>query len=195
VSEIMAAAGLAHGGFYAHLRSKDDVVAQAIGRMFDAAYANRVIGELVASHRAVAPSRGIDLVPIVRHCLKARNMQLTRDVLLTTLLIIGLLFARSALVLILVITFMLSFLPGPHWERRSVGGKMIAVLAALSLAIEKIAALSSASRANVILPVAGSSLPTAPPLSMPNQIWLSGVIASANGYDLTPSRGAGTVQV
>jgi AcrR family transcriptional regulator len=40
VSEIMAAAGLAHGGFYAHLRSKDDVVAQAIGRMFDAAYAN-----------------------------------------------------------------------------------------------------------------------------------------------------------
>src|SRR6266478_7516515 len=40
VSEIMAAAGLTHGGFYAHLRSKDDVVAQAIGQMFDAAYAN-----------------------------------------------------------------------------------------------------------------------------------------------------------
>jgi len=36
----MAAAGLTHGGFYAHLRSKDDVVAQAIGQMFDAAYAN-----------------------------------------------------------------------------------------------------------------------------------------------------------
>ena len=40
MSEIMAAAGLTHGGFYAHLRSKDDVVAQAIGQMFDAAYAN-----------------------------------------------------------------------------------------------------------------------------------------------------------
>ena len=37
VSEIMAAAGLT---FYAHLRSKDDVVAQAIGQMFDAAYAD-----------------------------------------------------------------------------------------------------------------------------------------------------------
>jgi TetR/AcrR family transcriptional repressor of nem operon len=40
VSEITAAAGLTHGGFYAHLRSKDDVVAQAIGQMFDAACAN-----------------------------------------------------------------------------------------------------------------------------------------------------------
>ncbi len=40
MSEIMAAAGRTHGGFYAHLRSKDDVVAQAIGQMFDAAYAN-----------------------------------------------------------------------------------------------------------------------------------------------------------
>ena len=87
----------------------------------DAAFANGVIGELVASHRAVAPSRGIDLVPIVRHCLKARNMQLTRDVLLTTLLLIGVFLALSPLVLILVITFVLSFLPGPHWERRSVG--------------------------------------------------------------------------
>jgi TetR/AcrR family transcriptional repressor of nem operon len=35
VAAVMAKAGLTHGGFYAHFSSKDDFVAQAIGRMFD----------------------------------------------------------------------------------------------------------------------------------------------------------------
>ena len=35
VAELMAKAGLTHGGFYAHFKSKDDLVAQAIARMFD----------------------------------------------------------------------------------------------------------------------------------------------------------------
>jgi TetR/AcrR family transcriptional repressor of nem operon len=35
----MARAGLTHGGFYAHFKSKDDLVAHAITRMFDEAYA------------------------------------------------------------------------------------------------------------------------------------------------------------
>jgi len=39
VSEVMAGAGLTHGGFYAHFKSKDDLVAQAITYMFDASYA------------------------------------------------------------------------------------------------------------------------------------------------------------
>jgi AcrR family transcriptional regulator len=39
VAEIMAGAGLTHGGFYAHFKSKDDLVAQAITHMFDASYA------------------------------------------------------------------------------------------------------------------------------------------------------------
>ena len=39
VVEVMAAAGLTHGGFYAHFTSKDDLVTQAITHMFDAAYA------------------------------------------------------------------------------------------------------------------------------------------------------------
>ena len=38
VSRIMAAAGLTHGGFYAHFPSKDDLIAQAVTYMFDAAY-------------------------------------------------------------------------------------------------------------------------------------------------------------
>jgi TetR/AcrR family transcriptional repressor of nem operon len=39
VAEVMAGAGLTHGGFYAHFQSKDDLVAQAITHMFDAASA------------------------------------------------------------------------------------------------------------------------------------------------------------
>jgi TetR/AcrR family transcriptional repressor of nem operon len=39
VAEIMAGAGLTHGGFYAHFKSKDDLVTQAITHMFDASYA------------------------------------------------------------------------------------------------------------------------------------------------------------
>ncbi|MDX6419927.1 MAG: hypothetical protein QOG28_4547 [Trebonia sp.] len=100
----------------------------------DPSFSNRVIRELVGSHRAVIPSRGIDLVPIVRHCLKARKMQLIRDVLLSILLSLGLILATGPLVLILVITFLLGFLPGPHWERRSFGGKAVAALAGVGAA-------------------------------------------------------------
>jgi TetR/AcrR family transcriptional repressor of nem operon len=37
VAGIMAKAGLTHGGFYAHFKSKNDLIEQAIGQMFDAA--------------------------------------------------------------------------------------------------------------------------------------------------------------
>jgi TetR/AcrR family transcriptional repressor of nem operon len=37
VAGIMAKAGLTHGGFYAHFRSKDDLVAAALTEMFDEA--------------------------------------------------------------------------------------------------------------------------------------------------------------
>jgi len=96
------------------------------------AYANAVINELVASHRAVAPSLGIDLIPIIRHCLNARRAQLLRDVLLTVLLIAGLFLATVPIIAILVISFCLSFLPGVQWERRSLG---IKVLAGLGIAV------------------------------------------------------------
>lgn len=35
VAGLMAKAGLTHGGFYAHFKSKDDLVAEAITHMFD----------------------------------------------------------------------------------------------------------------------------------------------------------------
>ncbi len=34
VADIMAKAGLTHGGFYAHFKSRDDLVAAAVGQMF-----------------------------------------------------------------------------------------------------------------------------------------------------------------
>src|SRR5262245_56464481 len=37
VAALMSKAGLTHGGFYAHFKSKDDLVAQAIGQMFEEA--------------------------------------------------------------------------------------------------------------------------------------------------------------
>ena len=40
VVEVMAGAGLTHGGFYAHFKSKDDLLTEAISYMFDAAYAS-----------------------------------------------------------------------------------------------------------------------------------------------------------
>jgi TetR/AcrR family transcriptional regulator, transcriptional repressor for nem operon len=41
VAAVMAEAGLTHGGFYAHFKSKDELVAAAIGQMFDEAHARR----------------------------------------------------------------------------------------------------------------------------------------------------------
>ena len=35
VADVMRKAGLTHGGFYAHFESKDDLVAAAIGQMFE----------------------------------------------------------------------------------------------------------------------------------------------------------------
>jgi TetR/AcrR family transcriptional repressor of nem operon len=34
VADLMRGIGLTHGGFYAHFRSKDDLIAQAVGQMF-----------------------------------------------------------------------------------------------------------------------------------------------------------------
>jgi hypothetical protein len=103
----------------------------------DRSYANTVIGELLGSHRAVAPSLGVDLVPVIRHCLNARSAQLLRDVLVTVLLLAGLFLATAPTIAILVISLCLSFLPGVQWERRSLGVKVLAgaVIALVLVAI------------------------------------------------------------
>ena len=93
-------------------------------------FANTVIRELLASHRAVAPSLGIDLGPIVRHCLNARRAQILRDLLLTIFLLAGLLFATTAIIGILILAFLFGLvLPGVNWERHSIGLKVFAGVA------------------------------------------------------------------
>ena len=57
----------------------------------DVAFGNAVIHEVVESERkAVPPSYGFDLDPVVRHCLRARRLLLIRYALVTGLLLIGL---------------------------------------------------------------------------------------------------------
>ena len=100
-------------------------------------FANTVIGELLASHRAVVPSLGIDLVPIIRHGLNARRAQILRDLLLTVFLLVGLLFATTSIIGILIIAFLFGLvLPGVNWERHSIGLKVLAgVMIAAVLAL------------------------------------------------------------
>ncbi|MGD0244826.1 MAG: zinc ribbon domain-containing protein [Streptosporangiaceae bacterium] len=123
--------GLAQDEFFNHAMTQPDGPLSNSTRYLCAAayldptYAKSVIGELVMSHRGVAPSLGIDLIPIIRHCLHARQAQLVRDLLLTVILIIGLLLATVPIIAILIISFFLSFLPGVQWERRSLGAKVL----------------------------------------------------------------------
>jgi len=60
VAEVMAAAGLTHGGFYAHFNSKDDLVAQAITHMFDAMH-TRFLSLTEGREPAAAIANYVDL--------------------------------------------------------------------------------------------------------------------------------------
>ena len=126
------------------------------------AYTNTVIRELAASHRGVAPSLGIDLIPIIRHCLNARKAQLLRDILLTVLLIIGLYLATAPIIAIAIISFCLSFLPGVDWERRSLGVK---VLAALGIAVVLVVIILFFVLGSFFGEVSGGSTPSLGPLA------------------------------
>lgn len=125
-------------GFFSHgptVPPDADQRTNATRYLFAAAYlapqfANKVLGELVASHRGVAPSLGIDLEPIIRHCLKARRMKLICDIVLSVLLLIGLVAATIPLIFILAVTFLGGYLPATGWERKSFGRKALAGLVA-----------------------------------------------------------------
>ncbi|MCO5968776.1 hypothetical protein [Actinoallomurus soli] len=64
----------------------------------DERFCRKVIGELVdAEHRAVVPSYGFDVGPVISHSLRARRLQLIRDVTIWALLIGSLLISPPAL--------------------------------------------------------------------------------------------------
>ncbi|HWU53659.1 MAG TPA: TetR/AcrR family transcriptional regulator, partial [Tahibacter sp.] len=54
IADVMADVGLTHGGFYAHFASKDDLVAAAVGQMFEEARAR-----LAAETQQRAPADGL----------------------------------------------------------------------------------------------------------------------------------------
>ena len=99
----------------------------------DSAYAATVIRELVSSQRAVAPSVGIDLGPIIRHCLRARNIQLARDITLSILLLVGLITDYGQTILILIVCFFVGFLPSVNWARRSARFKVFTAVSSILL--------------------------------------------------------------
>jgi TetR/AcrR family transcriptional repressor of nem operon len=62
VAEVMKAAGLTHGGFYGHFRSKDDLIAHAIGHATGSQSATDSIGAWIDSYLSAVhrdhPERG-----------------------------------------------------------------------------------------------------------------------------------------
>ena len=55
VAGVMAKAGLTHGGFYAHFKSKDDLVTAAIGHMFE-----RSVGRRIRETEGREPAAGLN---------------------------------------------------------------------------------------------------------------------------------------
>lgn len=99
------------------------------------AYANLVIAELVTSRRAVVPSIGFDLGPIIRHCLNARSIQLARDCVLTAILLLALVLATAPTIVVIVIAFGLAVLFSGNRERRSALIKFFIALAVVAILI------------------------------------------------------------
>jgi TetR/AcrR family transcriptional repressor of nem operon len=73
VAEVMAAAGLTHGGFYAHFESKDALIAQAITHMFDAAYNDRFLRLTEGREPAAAIASYVDSYLSPLHRLERAN--------------------------------------------------------------------------------------------------------------------------
>ncbi len=72
VADVMAAAGLTHGGFYAHFESKDDLIAQAITHMFDGTY-DRFLRVTEGREPAAAMASWVDFYLAPSHRLDRAN--------------------------------------------------------------------------------------------------------------------------
>jgi TetR/AcrR family transcriptional repressor of nem operon len=72
VAEVMAGAGLTHGGFYAHFESKDDLIAQAITHMFDGTY-NHFLSVTEGREPAAAIASWVDSYLSPSHRLERAN--------------------------------------------------------------------------------------------------------------------------
>jgi hypothetical protein len=73
-------------------------------------FANKAVSNLIASHRAVAPSVNFDVGPVLRHCLQARKNILIRDLLLFSIIVLGLLFVTLPTIDVLLVAFLFGVL-------------------------------------------------------------------------------------
>lgn len=99
----------------------------------DERFVERVIGELIEDEqRAVAPSYGYDLEPVVRHCFRARRLWLAQNAVLTAILIAGLCAIGGATLItlcaLLLIAIPVGLRRGAHLE-----GRKVTVVAALGV--------------------------------------------------------------
>ncbi|MEU6750133.1 hypothetical protein ABZ914_28295 [Spirillospora sp. NPDC046719] len=68
----------------------------------DEALSKEIIKEfLYDQHRAVVPSYGFDLRPVLAHCLHAREMRLVRDTMITAAIVVGLVLSWQVTLLVL----------------------------------------------------------------------------------------------
>ena len=107
----------------------------------DPVYTNTVIRQLISTHRGVAPSQGIDLDPIMRHCLRARKMRLIRDILFVALLFVGERLVPFQTELFLLICFFAGFLPSVNWAEKPHGLKVFAAIGSVILGLVLLGAL------------------------------------------------------
>jgi TetR/AcrR family transcriptional repressor of nem operon len=72
VADIMSRAGLTHGGFYAHFKSKDELIAEAITHMFEERYA-RFFARVDRDEPRIALAGFIDRYLSMQHLSGARH--------------------------------------------------------------------------------------------------------------------------
>jgi hypothetical protein len=76
------------------------------GAYLDSGFMRQVLEQVVyPAHRGVAPSYGIDVAPIARHCLRASRRVLARDAVITILLAIGVAFLPAELLVYLLLLY------------------------------------------------------------------------------------------
>jgi hypothetical protein len=116
------------------------------------AFANRVIWHLLATRRAVAPSVGFDVGPVLRHCMRARRNILIRDVVLIVIVLVGLIIRRLPTLDFLLFALSVGgLLPNVRRRRGGLIGTLVFALgtvAGVTLAIAFMAFLSLGSFAS-----------------------------------------------
>ncbi|MCO1614855.1 hypothetical protein M8C11_09005 [Micromonospora sp. CPM1] len=97
-------------------------------------FADGVIAELIdEGHRAVVPTIGYDLEPILRHCYHARHLWLLQNALVSAILLVGFFAATWSTVLLAGIAFLANLLSPP--AERADRSTAYLVLGGLALAV------------------------------------------------------------